>query len=268
MAGNTLAFVHEDAEALLCVLRQGTLVTLGECIEWRLVRYQSRFIHHDGQSPEQGEVGFHVCVTAFSNLLATPPLSVERITDQLSIARRLFIKTTAIRIAVDSQYAVVFVNFLQTQWLQRHQLATQFLEIATVSTHFNSAQYRTNSLGCQCRIVQTDLHLLQVSALSQLINPRVLVQIAKRIDTVEVAIGTAVPEQTVMKHCVDRRRSIAAGRLTSIAALNVENQVCYVLALVNRIANDDRNKSLGHNALRSKDLHGVADDRVLAVTIS
>ena len=267
MAGNTLAFVHENAEALLSTFRQGTPVTLRIRIEWRLIRNQSRLIHHDGQSPEQGEVGFHVCVTAFSNLLATPPLPMECVTDQLCIAGSLFIEAAAVRIAVNSQNTVVFVNLLQTQWLQRHQLTTQFLEIATVSTHLHSAQCRTDSLRCQSGIIQTDLHLLQVSAFCKLINPRVLVQIAKRINPVEKAIGTTVPEQAVMEHGVDRRRSISAGHLTSIASLNIKHKVSNMLALINRISDDNRHKCLSHNTLRSEDLHGVADHRVLAVTI-
>ena len=128
---NALAFVQEDLQSALRVFRQCFAVAFSIPVKRSVVRNEGRLIHHDGQTPIQGEVGFHVCVTIGRQSCAGPPFRLESGFDQSSIAL-LALQTATAGVFHTSQNTVTLMNRLLSQRPQREHLSAKFFERTTV----------------------------------------------------------------------------------------------------------------------------------------
>lgn len=131
MAVNTLAFVQEDLQSALRVSCQCSAVAFAITVKRRVVGNESRLIHHDGQTPIQGEVGFHVRVAIVCQSRTIPPFWLKGSLDQSSIAV-LALQATTAGVCHASQHAVILMNCLLSQRPQREHLSPQFFERATI----------------------------------------------------------------------------------------------------------------------------------------
>ena len=107
MAIQAFALLNKNPQSFFCLCGQCILIATGELVVRSLVRHQRRLVHHDRQSPEHGEIGFHLRIAVTGLLRAGPPFRQKRFTNQLRIGGLRKVQSAPRSIPVDTQNAVI-----------------------------------------------------------------------------------------------------------------------------------------------------------------
>ena len=114
-------------------------------------------------------------------------------------------------VTVDPENAVVAVDCLTRERLQRQQLLADLEQIPAVSTHLGTTHDRTDRLRCQRCIVEQNLSLGHGSIGLDLEHPGIDVSGTPVVSSVEEEGRTPIPERLDEVNRIDHGRSIATG---------------------------------------------------------
>lgn len=254
VAGDTFPFVDEEFEAAFGGGIDGVFITGGIAIVRGLVANQGRLVHHDGEAPVEGEVGFHLGVSIFGWLVRIPPDIVEGAADEALVVDTDHAFAGWIGEATED--AILDKDLLFGQWFEAEHFPAKIFESALAPDHFGVAQLGTERLRCERGVIEEDANgghgigfggdgdgdpdpptvvepgvplLLPLDGggglLSIFEDASGWVEFAERVRAIEEVAGFSIVGETIVEDRVQIGWSIAAGDLAGVGATEFEDRI-------------------------------------------